>query len=236
MFIGVHWWYNLTIFLNHIRKNIGTLFGKIYNNPHVALDNKPNNTQKIVDIVKHEIDYSDKYKDRLNPFSKCVRKFDDVPVASTWKHLTTCQLLEYTPLGNVLMYYDSEKDAFVYFSDRVLPYNYIDTVARRYVITYNCTLLYFDVNNKDSCMVLDTVVTNPLVDGEIQKNNKNSTDGVFVKFKSYNAPKTTVVKNVQHRINRYTYGGKLANFVFLKNPPPKKKFSYSEFKSKMKTK
>ena len=56
-------------------------------------------------------------------------------------------IIEKTPLGNVLMFYNNVKESFEYYSDNIIPYRYLETVARKYVITYKCKSLF--VNMKE---------------------------------------------------------------------------------------
>ena len=174
--------------------------------------------------------YVRSYKDKLAMFSGYTRKYNDEPKEADWVHLLNAQLLEYTPLGNVLMYYDSSKDTFVYFSDRILPYECINTVARRYVVTYNCTKLYLDDVNPESSSCQTSVVTNLRDSPSGTMDSVN--DKVFAKLKTYRTPKKETIIHTSQKINRFTYGGKLMNFLFLKKTVPTKTFKYSGFKYK----
>lgn len=57
-------------------------------------------------------------------------------------------LMETTPKGNVIMYYnhdaeDEERSSFHYYcDDKSLPFNYLDTVSRKYVCLYKCPQIY----------------------------------------------------------------------------------------------
>lgn len=197
--------------------------GNVTNNDDDSTTDSSDGVNNIpVNIDPPKIEYEDKYKDRLAPFAGALRKYKDIPDPIHWRHLENTQLLEPTPFGNVLMYYDSSKDTFIYYSDRALTYGIVDSVARRYVLINNCTLLYFDVSSEDSFQQEETVVVN----GPTAISRK-----AFAKFKSYNKPKQEVVKYRNHKINRYTYGGKLVNFMFLKKTPTVQKvFSYADFK------
>lgn len=186
-----------------------------------ALDVVPSKEPQIPTPVDVISTYSDKYKDKLKTINMRTRKYDDVIHEKEWEYLSNSQLIENTPFGNVLIYYSSHTDAFVYYSDRVLPYGCIDTVGRRYAITYRCIPLYIDGESApDTQMVEDRV--------------ENTTPNVFVKFKSYNlkSKKTEATPTNNVKINRYTYGGKLANFMFLKTPKPVNKLTYADFKRK----
>jgi len=230
----INLWYNLTVFFGYIQNNLLSIVQGIFKKNTVSHFNQLTNTKPSNQpiIQNTQIDYSEMYKEELKPFAGYLRNYDDVPLVSKWAHLSNSQLLEYTPLGNVLMYYDADKDAFMYYSDRILPYGYIESVARRYVITYNCTKLYLDITSPNSRSQSETSVSG-ISDGPKESTNRG---GVFAKFKSYNTPKIVSIQQTQQKINRYTYGGKIANFMFLKKPPKKTTLSYSEFKSKTKRK
>ena len=116
--------------------------------------------------------------------------------------LKNCYVMEYTPVGNVVMFYNEEKEAFEYYSDHSVPYRFLDVVARKYVKTYNCKPLYVDMEEelriqkkkkeeeeekkkieeeqkkKEKEEKMQTVVN--ATDKEKEKKN------VFAKFKTYN--------------------------------------------------
>ena len=46
------------------------------------------------------------------------------------------------------MFYNHDKSAFEYYSDATIPYRYLETVARKYVITYNYRPLYVDMEEQ----------------------------------------------------------------------------------------
>jgi hypothetical protein len=54
-------------------------------------------------------------------------------------------LIENTPLGNVIMFYNNSRDSFEYYSDSVIPYRYLEVIGRKYVVTYKCKSLYVDM-------------------------------------------------------------------------------------------
>lgn len=51
-------------------------------------------------------------------------------------------VLEETPKGFVIMRYNKEEEGFEYWSDTIIDYKYLDTVARKYVWTWNCFGIY----------------------------------------------------------------------------------------------
>lgn len=104
-------------------------------------------------------------------------------------------IIEATPLGNVLLFYNHDKLAFDYYSDSTIPYRFLETVARKYVLTYNYRPLYIDMEEelKDYEKKLNDIANQNTMkskDENILSNKlKDSVDNkknVFAKFKSYN--------------------------------------------------
>ena len=197
--------------------------------------------------------------------------------------LMNCFIMETTPIGNVLMNYDKKTETFKYYSDYNVPYRYLETIARKFVITFHCKPLYIDMeeelklfeekwekkqqSNTETLPNTETVSnTEALPNTETVSNTETITNkkNVFAKFKSYNKKADPSLKNVQsknndnntnnniniHQVkkekenqkaklkenaNRYTHGGKFANFSFLKKADKtvynkKLAFSYADFK------
>ena len=54
-------------------------------------------------------------------------------------------MYEYTPRGNVIVYYNPYKCAFMYYSDEnSLPYNIMQYVAKKYVVMFRCRDFFID--------------------------------------------------------------------------------------------
>ena len=53
-------------------------------------------------------------------------------------------LIENTPRGNVIMYYDAFKMGFAYYSDQTMPYPVLNAVAMKYVLTFFCRDFFMD--------------------------------------------------------------------------------------------
>ena len=54
-------------------------------------------------------------------------------------------IMEKTPLGNVIMYWNNSRGSFEFYSDNTIPYRYLETVGRKYVKTFNCKQIYVDM-------------------------------------------------------------------------------------------
>ena len=120
--------------------------------------------------------------------------------------LKNCSVMEYTPLGNVLMMYDKERETFKYYSDNIIPYRYLETVARKYVKQFNCRPIFVDVeeelklaeqkwkreeekkeesNKKQEANKKQDKEENKNLE-EQNKDVESTKKNVFAKFKSYN--------------------------------------------------
>lgn len=58
--------------------------------------------------------------------------------------LKTNILYETTPIGNVILFYDETKESFEYYSDKVIPFRFLETVSRKYVVSFNCKSIHKD--------------------------------------------------------------------------------------------
>lgn len=160
--------------------------------------------KELDEVVNVQVDvpYEKKYMDKF----ECM---EDVEVSKEkMESLENCYIIEYTPVGNVAMAYNSKRSAFVYFADHIVPYRYLETIARRYAITYMCRGLV--VTTKMSHLLkksTDVVSDNKTVSGEgdvdvetettpttqdtsvvsdVNDDTEMAVKSVFAKFKTYN--------------------------------------------------
>ena len=106
---------------------------------------------------------------------------------------------EITPEGKVRMKWE---DQFLYWSERPIQYKYLETVARKYVIVYNCKENYINIFAE-----LAKAYYKPEV--EVKQNT------AFAAFKSYNTiNKKLKVKRaiINEKSNQYKWKGKIAEF------------------------
>ncbi len=112
--------------------------------------------------------------------------------------LKNCHVMEHTPVGNVLMIYDKERETFKYYSDNTIPYRYLDVVARKYVKFFNCRPIF--VNTEEEIQLAEKKNEQAKKEREEKEalDKKRREDAianhkpveekkrVFAKFKSYN--------------------------------------------------
>jgi hypothetical protein len=164
------------------------------------------------------------------------------------KHMDN-YILECTPLGNVYMRYNSTKETFEYFSDSTLPYRYLETVARKYVMTYWCKPIFVDVEDElkratDNKKEVKQAVKPTKETLEIM--NKIKARGVNMSLPPQVQANLSSIQNgvnndkhlLKERSNRYTWEGRLHDFCPLKKIDKKVinkrlNLSFSEFKKMM---
>lgn len=112
-------------------------------------------------------------------------------------------IIENTPLGNVLMLYNNKRGSFEYYSDNAIPYRYLETVSRKYVKTFHCRSIYFDMKeelNNYEKKLEEKKKEKEELEKKILEEKKicvvEPKKNVFAKFKSYNKEAGTGHVNV----------------------------------------
>jgi hypothetical protein len=196
--------------------------------------------------VKPIAPYEDKYKES---FSKLMHH---ELTQEELNGLTNNIVMEFTPVGNVIMSYNAEKGSFEYYSDSIVPYRYLNVVGRKYACVYNCAGLMTKSKEltvlKQEKELIDDAVQEPLALAPTEETKRS----VFAKFKTYNKGANASTQagadqsNKRGRIepskvietNRYTSCGKIANMQMLKKVDRKQidktyAMSFAEYKKKM---
>lgn len=136
-------------------------------------------------------------------------------------NLSLKTITETTPRGDVLMYYSSKLNSFVYHSKtKEIPYKYLETVARKYVIEYKCKKLYIDIRKEyEKGLHKYNEIKEKGEKGEENKDsNDNKKKQIFAKFKTYNRKGEVHNKQkdkiyiLREQSNRYSYRGKIEEY------------------------
>ena len=224
---------HFTVFMNSFEKTDGT----------TEKNEKNEKPQKNWNLNIDPVFYSkEKYVDLL--------KNEDNALEKEWKKRI---LIEYTPRGNVFMFYDPYKLGFSYYCDQYAPHNILNAVAMKYVLKFQCRDFFMDeyvVHESSASPLLNLVIEEKKVkenQDKLDSNIKNRLrNAPFAKFKNYNRALSTIneqtkkegSQNVppekpekQKEINRFINLGKTMNFSMLQ--PVMKKKSNNLFKSKL---
>ena len=201
-------------------------------------DSKENDKQgkdtSMVEVASYENKYYDKYDEMES------EDLDEDYV----KTLKNNVLYEMTPKGRIIMYYDFEKESFTYYCDtKDVPYLYLETVARKYALTYHCKKIVVDIK-RELDTAKETNIANDNKSKALALVDTKKTDNLFASFKSYNRKGTGGSKTMNKKFilrqnaNRYSYSGKVNTYSFLKRneykiEKPMDKMDYETFKKLM---
>jgi hypothetical protein len=161
-------------------------------------------------------------------------------------------IIEHTPDGSVIMSYNYDKEGFEYWVDnKNIKYNYLETVARKFVRMNFCCDLYIDrkENIKKQNEELDRIEKEEKEEKEEEQKKKEKMDqefkeleeedSVFVKSKLCikEKQKKEIIdrtKIAATEANKYIRVGKCSEFKWLKKTEKrkkKKKISFNDFKN-----
>ena len=116
---------------------------------------------------------------------------------------------EVTPEGHVYMTYDEPSNTFFYWSEKAIAYKYLDVLARKFVIVYDCKEVYVNLFRE--------IINSALKEKEEEKPK----DGPYATFKSYK-PKR-MYRPLKEKVNQYKHVGK------WKEPEPVKEYKSSSY-------
>ena len=158
---------------------------------------------------KKVIPYDEKYLQKYKQLTSTLKK----PSKTSF-------IIESTPIGNVVMKYDTDKESFVYYSDHIVPFRLLEIVAMKYVCVFDCKQIY--VERREEVI--------PNNSKQTQKTTKDIMNQVRNPTLSTNKKEQVEVK-----MNRYSNAGRFSNFTILqpvaKHLTDKKQLmKFSEFK------
>ena len=192
-----------------------------------------------------KINYEDKYLER---FKKLENKYLNLENLLSLKNTF---VFETTPIGRVIMSYSHDNDPdlchFYYYSNTIIPYKILDIVAQKYVITFDCKILYLDVSAELDNLKKKVIENHKKINDELNRIKEKTDESaqhnkLFATFKKYNTTSSNIqIKEdnsklvIKEKINKYINKGKITNFEFIKKVDKKlvcKNYSlkFSDFK------
>lgn len=157
------------------------------------------NFEKDIETYNNEINELERRLNDKNEIEhEALEEAKKIIINERYDKLINSFVIEKTPLGNVLMFYNNKRGTFEYYSDNTIPYRYLEVVGRKYVKMFHCRSLYFDMEEemrKYEEKVEKQQQMQRLEDEEkknkkdtLQNNSNPNKDkkNVFAKFKSYN--------------------------------------------------
>ncbi len=155
----------------------------------------------------------EKYEDKYN----FIDYIDDENEAEN--ELNDNNIVEdHTPDGNVCMKYSKEEEGFEYWcDDKNIKYDYLDTVARKYCLSFNCCEIYEDrKKNIEEQKAKEKEEEDKEEEEEDKEEDKE--ESIFVISKKIDTKKKDrSVGEVALKANKFIYKGKFGECnIFLK--------------------
>jgi len=174
------------------------------------ISNELNITEEPVDKYLREAD--EFFEKTKNNKKENEISYNQESNLSTW-------IIETTPIGIIIMGYDSQNKCFVYYTDKKgITFNILDAVSKKLC----CRIMDFDIYTEVK-----------LIEKNISK-NKNS-KGNVASYKN----NQTLNKIICKEMNTFVSSGRIRDFGFIKKPvfqkePTSSTMSFKEFKNKFK--
>ena len=153
-------------------------------------------------------------------------------------------LMEYTPRGNIVMYYDAYKRGFAYYSDTHISYPLLNSVAMKYVCVYHCLDFFIDENVHEHVSKSPFLRIHEIDSVKKKEESKSKTDvkkGPFLQPKPKMSKGKLRIETSQPIMtqNKFVSVGKIRNFTLLEKPVVQKTeikrvnkpMKYGDFKS-----
>lgn len=187
-------------------------------------DNPNANIQKeLYDVEWYSYSYDETNKEECKKRIKSEKEIEE-----SWKRRI---MMEYTPMGNVIMYYDPYKHGFSYYSNHTLMDYFSNALAMKYVLMFKCRDFFVDETISPEKSPLIEIMKS----GENQKKEKTGKShrsiyntgeqaNVFIKRKTLDRIKDKKEKeNNDSPIeiktkNKFIRVGKIEDFSFLQKP------------------
>jgi hypothetical protein len=84
-------------------------------------------------------------KPLLLPYENTYPLNSTLPIEETEENLKRRHVQEMTLEGLVTMTYDAPSASFFYWSEKKIAYKYLEVVARKFVLLYNCKEVYINM-------------------------------------------------------------------------------------------
>ena len=120
--------------------SISSIFSMIFIGKYIYKNMKSN--KKYLYIEDEKQDKDDFYQ--FNYIEEYDELNDEEITEEKFKNIENVFISEETPKGLVHMSYDRQQEAFIYYakSSSIISFNYLDCVARQFVIKFNCKKWY----------------------------------------------------------------------------------------------
>ena len=185
----------LFIFLFGMYENSGNIIFLFKNTTNFFFVNyfEMKKKEENVNVDKEKFEQEENGKKILVYENKYIEKYKKLEnneiTEEKIKSLSKVHIMEYTPLGNVLMFYNFKDETFSYYSDHSIPYRFLEVCARKFVTTFGCKTIYIDLDEEieKSQKNVEEKISEKIYEKENAEGGTNVVKkNVFAKLKNYN--------------------------------------------------
>ena len=230
--------YNLT------RQHKPTIVKKKHDKKNDFIENKKNYFLKS---YESDVDFNQNIEKVFyikDDYNKMIEESNNL-LETTWKRRI---LLESTPLGNIIMFYNAYKHGFSYYSDEQIPYSILNSIAMKYVLTYYCRDFFIDNSIVPNDKYSPFLHIHEIEKAKVSSKKIDISKGPFAKLKTYTSDKKSDKKSDEKSDenennlfpkdfikNKFIFCGKIYQFSPLQSTPKKEvkkniPMNYSDFK------
>jgi hypothetical protein len=226
----LNYYYTLTIYFGvstlyiYVIYYVSQYSNGYYRNLYEFADDDDDEEEDQENNSKKDIPYEMKWFEEFDDMGEEEEEEEEELTEEFVNNLSLNTITETTPRGDVLMYYSSKLGTFVYHSKtKEIPYNYLETVARKYVIEYNCKKLYIDIRKEyekglNKYKEIKAKEDKNAADGGVDETKENKKKQIFANFKTYNRKGEVHSKQkdkiyiLKEHANRYSYRGRIEEY------------------------
>ena len=215
------------LFLSYLSNGFHKLIAFFHEKPEETKEVKKTETDLFIEKRQKMLlkTFTDKNKDLLqwnlninsgfyskSQYQEMIKDPENI-LEQQWK---TRLLIENTPRGSVIMYYDPFKLGFSYYSDVTMPYNILNAIAMKYVTHFRCRDFFMDehILPENTPLPLLKLLQEDKNTNEKAENSEKSKDdenikqrlrnAPFAKFKNYNKNSSKVQENQNNKSGKET--------------------------------
>ena len=226
----LNYYYTLTIYFGvstlyiYVIYYVSQYSNGYYRNLYEFADDDDDEEEDQENNSKKDIPYEMKWFEEFDDMGEEEEEEEEELTEEFVNNLSLNTITETTPRGDVLMYYSSKLGTFVYHSKtKEIPYNYLETVARKYVIEYKCKKLYIDIRKEyekglNKYKEIKAKEDKNAADGGVDETKENKKKQIFANFKTYNRKGEVHSKQkdkiyiLKEHANRYSYRGRIEEY------------------------
>ena len=189
-------------------------FEELLDKKHRKIKNEEDNYSDTDVEAEYELENEDEIQNEVEVELELENKNEE-------KEFSQLFIEDETPNGVVGIRYNTFTESFWWWSDnKSIPFKYLETVSRKYVVEYDCLDIYVDI--RDELQKGIEKANESKKKDQLDKLNderEKNIQRVYAKFRKYNQKASRILGGqtgaypvLKEKCNRYTYKGKMKDY------------------------